>query len=168
MPPKRQQRQSKNPTKRLKTATAQAEEVSTPVNNVQTDYNKLAQAMMDISKQQPDNLYIEAEATTSGNQTPTTGDTASTSQRSVPAPTSSLGEILDQVFLGDQSSHKDFSPLNDLEVPFGECTICLEKPMDCVILDCCHLYCCCGCAKQLKECFTCRGKLSKVVRIFKA
>lgn len=112
MPPKRQQRQSKNPTKRLKTATAQPEEVSTPVNNVQIDYNKLAQAMMDISKQQPDNLYIEAEATTSGNQTPTTGDTASTSQRNVPAPTSSLGEILDQVFLGDQSSHKDFSPLS--------------------------------------------------------
>lgn len=76
----------------------------------QIDYNKLAEAMLAISKQQPENA--PSQNTSDDRQMPVTLESPSTSQSAEPATTSTLGTLLDQIFLGDRSTHKDLSPLS--------------------------------------------------------
>ncbi|XP_062601811.1 integrase/recombinase xerD homolog [Saccostrea cucullata] len=125
MPPKRKQTPAKNPTKRQKMATKQPEVTPQPTTAIehpevipgpaygQIDYNKLAEAMLAISKQQPENA--PSQNTSDDRQMPVTLESPSTSQSAEPATTSTLGTLLDQIFLGDRSTHKDLSPLRGLQ-----------------------------------------------------
>lgn len=54
---------------------------------------------------------------------------------------------------------------SDLE---NVCKICLEKPLDCVLLNCNHFCCCTSCASKLKSCPICRKKIDKILRVFKS
>jgi len=48
------------------------------------------------------------------------------------------------------------------------CKICMDAPVECVILECGHLATCMACGKQLSECPICRRFVVRVVRIFRA
>lgn len=48
------------------------------------------------------------------------------------------------------------------------CKICMDAPVECVILECGHLATCMACGKQLSECPICRQFVIRVVRIFHA
>ncbi|KAL7294023.1 hypothetical protein TKK_0012593 [Trichogramma kaykai] len=50
----------------------------------------------------------------------------------------------------------------------GLCKICLDAPIECVILECGHMACCINCGKQMAECPICRQYVVRVVRFFKA
>jgi len=62
---------------------------------------------------------------------------------------------------------KDFRRKEDLEEN-SFCKICMEAPIDCVILECGHMCTCTNCGKQMKECPICRQEVVRVVRTFKA
>ena len=46
------------------------------------------------------------------------------------------------------------------------CKICLERPMDCVFLECGHMATCSQCAARCEECPICRAPISKRVHVF--
>lgn len=48
------------------------------------------------------------------------------------------------------------------------CKICMEREMDCVLLECGHYFTCVQCGRQLSECPICRQYVSRVVRTFRA
>ncbi|KAF2883848.1 hypothetical protein ILUMI_22317 [Ignelater luminosus] len=48
------------------------------------------------------------------------------------------------------------------------CKICMDAPLDCVILECGHMATCVNCGKRLAECPICRQYVTRVVRTFKA
>ncbi|GFG32107.1 hypothetical protein Cfor_06877 [Coptotermes formosanus] len=48
------------------------------------------------------------------------------------------------------------------------CKICMDAPVECVILECGHLATCMACGKQLSECPICRQFVVRIVRIFRA
>ncbi|KAF5306148.1 hypothetical protein FQR65_LT07424 [Abscondita terminalis] len=48
------------------------------------------------------------------------------------------------------------------------CKICMDAPLDCVLLECGHVATCVACGKQLAECPICRQFVTRVVRTFKA
>ncbi|KAJ8917156.1 hypothetical protein NQ315_012648 [Exocentrus adspersus] len=53
-------------------------------------------------------------------------------------------------------------PLQDL------CKLCMDAPLDCVLLQCGHMATCIECGKKLAECPICRQYIARVVRTFKA
>lgn len=48
------------------------------------------------------------------------------------------------------------------------CKICMDAPIECVILECGHMVTCTGCGKVLNECPICRQYIVRVVRFFRA
>lgn len=64
----------------------------------------------------------------------------------------------------DTSKSKEGLPesLEDL------CKLCMDAPLDCVLLECGHIATCIDCGKKLAECPICRQYVSRVVRTFKA
>ena len=48
------------------------------------------------------------------------------------------------------------------------CKICMDHPVDCVMLECGHMCTCTRCGKQMAECPICRQYVVRVVRTFKA
>lgn len=48
------------------------------------------------------------------------------------------------------------------------CKICMDAPLECVLLECGHVATCVACGKQLAECPICRQFVTRVVRTFKA
>lgn len=48
------------------------------------------------------------------------------------------------------------------------CKICMELPIDCVLLECGHVVTCTQCGKRLNECPICRQYVVRAVRIFKS
>ncbi|KAK9890887.1 hypothetical protein WA026_012229 [Henosepilachna vigintioctopunctata] len=48
------------------------------------------------------------------------------------------------------------------------CKLCMDAPLDCVLLECGHIATCIDCGKKLAECPICRQYVSRVVRTFKA
>ncbi|XP_062509255.1 E3 ubiquitin-protein ligase rififylin-like [Corticium candelabrum] len=49
-----------------------------------------------------------------------------------------------------------------------ECKICMDQPVDCVLLECGHMVCCTRCGRRLHECPICRCLVSRVVRVFRS
>lgn len=47
------------------------------------------------------------------------------------------------------------------------CKICMDSPIDCVLLECGHMLTCVRCGRQLSECPICRQYVSRVVHAFK-
>lgn len=48
------------------------------------------------------------------------------------------------------------------------CKICMDAPIECVLLECGHMATCTSCGKVLSECPICRQYIVRVVRFFKA
>lgn len=48
------------------------------------------------------------------------------------------------------------------------CKICMDAPIECVMLECGHMATCTGCGKVLNECPICRQYIVRVVRFFRA
>lgn len=48
------------------------------------------------------------------------------------------------------------------------CKICMDAPIECVILECGHMATCTNCGKVLSECPICRQYIVRVVRFFRA
>lgn len=48
------------------------------------------------------------------------------------------------------------------------CKLCMDAPLDCVLLECGHIATCINCGKKLAECPICRQYVTRVVRTFKA
>ncbi|KAJ9584125.1 hypothetical protein L9F63_021534, partial [Diploptera punctata] len=48
------------------------------------------------------------------------------------------------------------------------CKICMDAPVECVMLECGHMATCTACGKQLNECPICRHFVVRVVRTFRA
>ncbi|CAH0554457.1 unnamed protein product [Brassicogethes aeneus] len=48
------------------------------------------------------------------------------------------------------------------------CKLCMDGPLDCVLLECGHIATCIDCGKKLAECPICRQYVIRVVRTFKA
>lgn len=48
------------------------------------------------------------------------------------------------------------------------CKICMDAPIECVILECGHMTTCTACGKVLSECPICRQYIVRVVRFFRA
>lgn len=46
-----------------------------------------------------------------------------------------------------------------------ECTICMERKVDCVLIPCGHLYCL-ECVKGLRECPHCRSKYNQIQKLY--
>uniref|UniRef100_A0A0A1X097 E3 ubiquitin-protein ligase rififylin n=1 Tax=Zeugodacus cucurbitae TaxID=28588 RepID=A0A0A1X097_ZEUCU len=75
-------------------------------------------------------------------------------------------ELLDRV----QRLWKNFksAPAVD-KLPTDElCKICMDAPIECVILECGHMATCTNCGKVLSECPICRQYIVRVVRFFRA
>ena len=47
------------------------------------------------------------------------------------------------------------------------CKVCMDAPVDCVLLDCGHMLTCVRCGRQLAECPVCRQYVVRVVHAFK-
>lgn len=48
------------------------------------------------------------------------------------------------------------------------CKVCMDAPIDCVMLECGHMATCTLCGKRMSECPICRQYVVRIVRIFKA
>ncbi|CAH8491671.1 unnamed protein product [Schistosoma turkestanicum] len=48
-----------------------------------------------------------------------------------------------------------------------ECGICMEAPINCVFLECGHLFSCVDCGRKLTECPICRQRIVRIVRTFR-
>jgi hypothetical protein len=48
------------------------------------------------------------------------------------------------------------------------CKICMDAPVECVMLECGHMATCTACGKQLSECPICRQFVIRIVRTFRA
>lgn len=47
------------------------------------------------------------------------------------------------------------------------CKICMEREINCVLLECGHMLTCVTCGRRLAECPVCRQNVSRVVRTFR-
>ncbi|KAI9182997.1 hypothetical protein H9P43_003913 [Blastocladiella emersonii ATCC 22665] len=52
--------------------------------------------------------------------------------------------------------------------PSQECKVCMENPIDCVLLECGHVGVCSECANQMHDCPFCRERITRVVHTFHA
>ena len=48
------------------------------------------------------------------------------------------------------------------------CKICMDRLVDCVLLECGHMLTCTQCGRQLAECPICRQYVVRVVHVFKS
>lgn len=48
------------------------------------------------------------------------------------------------------------------------CKICLNAPLEVLLLECGHMVACAECARRLAECPVCRRYVARVVRVFRA
>lgn len=48
------------------------------------------------------------------------------------------------------------------------CKLCMDAPLECVLLECGHIATCVDCGKKLNECPICRQYVTRIVRTFKA
>ena len=48
------------------------------------------------------------------------------------------------------------------------CKICMDAPVDCVLLECGHMVTCTKCGKRMSECPICRQYVIRAVHVFKS
>lgn len=65
---------------------------------------------------------------------------------------------------------RDFKSIPSIEKLATDdlCKICMDAPIECVILECGHMTTCTACGKVLSECPICRQYIVRVVRFFRA
>ncbi|KAJ8978041.1 hypothetical protein NQ317_013569 [Molorchus minor] len=69
--------------------------------------------------------------------------------------------------LWDDNNELNKEPADNLPVQ-DLCKLCMDAPLDCVLLECGHIATCIECGKKLSECPICRQYVVRVVRTFKA
>lgn len=75
-----------------------------------------------------------------------------------------LLKILERLWKQEQKLKEGKDEMDDDEL----CKICMDNPVDCVMLECGHMCTCTGCGKLMNECPICRQYVVRVVKIFKA
>jgi len=75
-----------------------------------------------------------------------------------------LLKILERLWKQEQKLKEGKDEMGDDEL----CKICMDNPVDCVMLECGHMCTCTGCGKLMNECPICRQYVVRVVKIFKA
>ncbi|XP_058054845.1 uncharacterized protein LOC131206340 isoform X2 [Anopheles bellator] len=65
---------------------------------------------------------------------------------------------------------RDYKSIPSIEMLTSDdlCKICMDAPIECVILECGHMTTCTACGKVLSECPICRQYIVRVVRFFRA
>ncbi|NXW01983.1 RFFL ligase, partial [Fregetta grallaria] len=66
---------------------------------------------------------------------------------------------------------KDLQHLGGAGLPGSEdnlCKICMDAPIDCVLLECGHMVTCTKCGKRMSECPICRQYVIRAVHVFKS
>lgn len=48
------------------------------------------------------------------------------------------------------------------------CKICMDSPIDCVLLECGHMVTCSKCGKRMSECPICRQYVVRAVHVFRS
>lgn len=64
-------------------------------------------------------------------------------------------------------SHKFIAAVEKLPTD-DLCKICMDAPIECVLLECGHCCSCTNCGKVLSECPLCRQYIIRVVRLFRS
>lgn len=75
-----------------------------------------------------------------------------------------LVERATRLWVENQESRKALDQIGTAEM----CKICMDAPIECVMLECGHMATCMSCGKQLSECPLCRQYVVRVVRTFRA
>lgn len=75
-----------------------------------------------------------------------------------------LLKIVTRLWKQEQKAEEGKDCIRDEEL----CKICMDHPVDCVMLECGHMCTCTRCGKQMAECPICRQYVVRVVRTFKA
>jgi len=75
-----------------------------------------------------------------------------------------LLKIVERVWRQHIRSTEEKDKLEDEDL----CKICMDNPVDCVMLECGHMCTCIGCGKQMSECPICRQFVVRVVKTFKS
>jgi len=64
---------------------------------------------------------------------------------------------------GANRSHDSSDDIDESQL----CKICMEREIDCVLLECGHYFTCVTCGRQLADCPICRQNVTRCVRTFK-
>jgi len=75
-----------------------------------------------------------------------------------------LLKILQRLWKQEQMNKDNIESMEDESL----CKICMDSPIDCVMLECGHMCTCTNCGKQMAECPICRQYVVRVVKTFKA
>lgn len=75
-----------------------------------------------------------------------------------------LLKILQRLWKQEQRHKENIETMDDDSL----CRICMDAPIDCVMLECGHMCTCTNCGKQMAECPICRQYVVRVVKTFKA
>jgi len=75
-----------------------------------------------------------------------------------------LLKIVERLWKQEQRNKNNIESMDDESL----CKICMDSPIDCVMLECGHMCTCTQCGKQMAECPICRQYVVRVVKTFKA
>jgi len=75
-----------------------------------------------------------------------------------------LLKIVERLWKQEQRNKSNIESMDDESM----CKICMDSPIDCVMLECGHMCTCTQCGKQMAECPICRQYVVRVVKTFKA
>jgi len=75
-----------------------------------------------------------------------------------------LLKILERLWKQEKRYREEGESMDDDSL----CKICMDLPIDCVMLECGHMCTCTNCGKQMAECPICRQYVVRVVKTFKA
>jgi len=75
-----------------------------------------------------------------------------------------LVRIVERLWQQEQRHREEGDTMDDDAM----CKICMDSPIDCVMLECGHMCTCTQCGKQMAECPICRQYVVRVVKTFKA
>jgi len=75
-----------------------------------------------------------------------------------------LLKIVERLWRQEQRNKEEGDTMDDDAM----CKICMDSPIDCVMLECGHMCTCTNCGKQMAECPICRQYVVRVVKTFKA
>lgn len=75
-----------------------------------------------------------------------------------------LLKIVERLWKQEQRNKEEGDTMDDDSM----CKICMDSPIDCVMLECGHMCTCTNCGKQMAECPICRQYVVRVVKTFKA
>ena len=84
-------------------------------------------------------------------------------------PSSSRNSTIQTSSVSQTTQNKSRLRPEELKVPDSElCNICMDNPIDCLILECGHMGTCFTCAKSLSKCPMCRKQIVRIVKAFKS